>query len=252
MKGTIDRYLDKVMAVAAIDDTEKEASIREELRDHLEMKVEALKSEGYDHAEALVKAVEDHGSPVIVGYRLRPWRFVDIRVRGTARGVIAIGPKARGVLAIGGVAFGVFAFGGVAIGAFSFGGLALGALLAWGGCTIGGVAYGGLAVGIIAFGGMGVGIIASGGTAAGIWVPGAGQALWSYFTWQTAPTWWHGIGEWLSFNPNSPQEVAAFQSMLGTLMSLTMIIAAVVFTSQGILMKRETKRVAGIEPSVFE
>src|SRR5512138_525425 len=142
MKGTIDRYLDQVMAVADIRDRAREAQVRAELRDHLEQKVDALVVEGYDKAEALVKAIEDHGRPVIVGYRLRPWRLVDVRLRGTARGVIAIGPRARGIVAIGGLAIGVFAFGGIALGAVSFGGCALALLLAWGGLAGGGLAYG--------------------------------------------------------------------------------------------------------------
>ncbi len=252
MKGTIDRYLDKVMAVADVRDAQREAQIREELRDHLEMKVEALKSEGYDGAEALVKAVEDHGSPVIVGYRLRPWRLVDIRVRGTARGVIAIGPKARGIVAIGGVALGVFAFGGVAIGAFSFGGLALAALLAWGGCAVGTFSYGGLALGFIAFGGVAVGIIAAGGVAAGVWVPGSTLPLASHYSWDTAPTWWHGIGRLLSFNPHSSQETKAFMTMLGALFAITIAIWALGFAAQVIFTWKEKKRVTGIDASITE
>lgn len=252
MKGTIERYLDRVMSVADIADKEKETRIREELRDHLEQKVETLESEGYERAEALVRAVEDHGNAVVIGYRLRPWRLVDVRLRGTARGVIAIGPKAKGVVAIGGLAMGVFAFGGVAIGAFSFGGMALALLLAWGGFAGGTVTYGGLSFGVVAFGGMSFGVIASGATAAGIWVPGAAHVLWSYFNWETVPGWWRGIGEYLSFNPHSATEREAFSSFIGFLTFLSVLFVAVMVSINGILMYKERKRVQGIEPSAVE
>ncbi|MDX9973880.1 MAG: permease prefix domain 1-containing protein [FCB group bacterium] len=250
MKGTIERYLDRVMAVADFGDDTRSTQIRAELRDHLEQKVESLQAEGYDGAEAIVKAVEDHGNPVVVGYRLRPWRMVDVRVRGTARGVIAIGPKAYGVVAIGGVAVGVFAFGGLALGIFSCGGLALALLLSVGGCAAGGAAYGGLALGLVAFGGMAVGVIASGGTAAGLWVPGAGQALWSHYTWQTAPAWWHGIGHWLSYG--SAQERMAFFRLHGAIGMAYMVFLAVVITMQAVLMSKERERVRRYDPTLIE
>ena len=252
MKGTIERYLDRVMAVADVRDAARERQIREELRDHLEQKVDALKSEGYSGSEALVKAVEDHGNAVVVGYRLRPWRFLDVRLRGTARGVIAIGPKARGIVAIGGLAMGVFAFGGVAIGAFSFGGLALAALLAWGGAAAGTIAYGGLAIGLVAFGGMAIGGIAAGGAAAGIWVPGAGATMWSLLNWETAPHWWRSIGYLFSFDPRSPNDQSAFMRMTFTLTGLTFVILVAGMVLQTIMMVREGKRVCAIDPSTSE
>jgi hypothetical protein len=235
------------MGVADMGSDERASKIRAELRDHLEQKVESLQSEGYDGAEAIVKAVEDLGNPVIVGYRMRPWRMVDIRVRGTARGVIAIGPKAYGVVAIGGVATGVFAFGGLAFGLVSFGGLALG-LLALGGVAAGALAYGGLALGLVAFGGMALGVIASGGSAAGVWVPGAGQCLWSYFDWKTAPAWWHGIGRLLSYK--SPQDQAAFFRGTGILGFLYIIAITGLLTAQAKLMSKERKRVRQYDPTI--
>src|SRR4051812_39539996 len=122
MQGVIDRYLNRVLAIADLRDAKRETQVRAEMHDHLELKAEALQAEGYEQAEALIKAVEDHGNPVLIGYRMRPWRLVDVRLRGTARGVIAIGPRAYGVFACGGVAMGIFAFGGIALGAISFGG----------------------------------------------------------------------------------------------------------------------------------
>jgi hypothetical protein len=250
MKTSMERYLDKVMAVADIRDTMRERQIREELADHLEQKAAGLTADGYSETEAVLKALEDHGNPVIVGYRLRPWRFVDVRLRGTARGVIAIGPRAHGVVAIGGFAFGVFAFGGVAIGAFGFGGMTL-ALLAWGGMAVGAIAYGGLAAGLLAFGGMAVGVIASGGTALGMWVPGAATAV-SYFTWETVPAWWRAIGEVLSYNPNSAADREAFGQLFVALSLATAVILFAMLGVQGVLLMKERKRLSGIEPSIME
>ena len=250
MQTSMERYLDKVMAVAEIRDTTRERQIREELADHLEQKAAALAAEGYSETEAILKALDDHGNAVIVGYRLRPWRFVDVRLRGTARGVIAIGPRAHGVVAIGGFAFGVFAFGGVAIGAFGFGGMTV-ALLAWGGMAVGGIAYGGLAAGLVAFGGMAVGVIASGGTAMGMWVPGAATGL-SYFTWETVPEWWRAIGEVLSYNPSSAADRAAFgQFFAGTTVATAVILFAMLGV-EGAMMMKERKRLREIEPSIME
>lgn len=252
MRGMIDRYLDKVMAVADIDDPVRRETVRNELRDHLEQKTEELVRQGWDRAEALVKAAEDHGNPVVIGYRLRSWRLVDVRLRGTARGVIAIGPRARGIVAIGGLAIGLFAFGGVALGAVSFGGCALGLLLAWGGLAGGGCAYGGVAVGAVAFGGLAVGVIASGGMALGLWVPGAGHVIGSHDTWQTVPAWWRGIGEWFTFDPRSPASRHAFSLFMGVLNGITLGVMAVMVSIQGILTGKERRRIAQIDRSQSE
>ena len=69
------------------------AAVRAELEDHLLEKVDELKHDGLERAEAILQAIEDHGNPVVVGYRLRKWSLIDVRTRGTARGVIAIGPR---------------------------------------------------------------------------------------------------------------------------------------------------------------
>ncbi len=250
MKTSMERYLDKVMAVADIPDGGRAGQVREELADHLDQKALALAAEGYSETEAILKAIEDHGNPVIVGYRLRPWRLVDVRLRGTARGVIAIGPRAHGVVAIGGFALGVFAFGGVAIGAFGFGGMTL-ALLAWGGMAVGGIAYGGFAAGLVAFGGMAVGVIASGGTAMGMWVPGAATGL-SYFTWETVPGWWRAIGELLSYDPNSAADREAFGQLFAGTTVATAVILFTMLGVEGVLMAKERRRLREIEPSIME
>lgn len=252
MKGIIERYLDRVMAVASIDDSQSASRIRRELQDHLDQKVHDLREDGMPESEALLKAVEDHGNPVYVGYKLRPWRLVDVRIRGTARGIIAIGPKAHGVVAVGGLAVGLIAFGGVALGAVSFGGMALALLLGWGGCVCAPLAYGGVALGVVAYGGMALGGVAVGGTAAGLWVPGAGHALWSHYSWETVPAFLRGMGEWFSFNPAVPEEVERFRkfSLLSNVLALS--ILAVGLITQGVLLSFERRRVTQIDPTLCE
>jgi hypothetical protein len=252
MSAVMDRYLNRVLAVADLRDGAAEARVREELRDHLEQKAAALREEGLSEAEALLKAVEDHGNPVTIGYKLRPWRWVDVRTRGTARGFIAIGPRARGVIAIGGGAIGVFACGGCALGVFSFGGVALGALAAYGGVAMGALAFGGIALGLLAFGGMAFGVIAAGGAAAGVWVPGAGDVIASHFTWADAPQRWRAIGEWLSFNPNSVAERKEFFRMLGIVNWFTVGMIVLFSIAQSMTMARELKRLRGVDPKIFE
>jgi hypothetical protein len=171
MKSILDRYLDRVLVYANKPESESE-SIRKELKDHLLQKVDDLVTRGLPREEATLEALRQHGAPKIIGYRLRggfPW--IDIRSQGTARGVIAIGPKAVGIFAFGGLAIGVFACGGAAIGLFSAGGMALGLLLAWAGLGIGGIANAGMAIGVVATGGLAIGIVALGGQAIGAWVP---------------------------------------------------------------------------------
>jgi hypothetical protein len=171
MKSILDRYLDRVLIYANKPEREAEAT-RTELKDHLLQKVEDLIQSGFPREEATLEALRQHGAPKLIGYRLRgafPW--VDIRSHGTARGVIAIGPRAVGIFAFGGVAMGVFACGGAAFGLFSAGGLALGLLFVWAGFGIGGVANAGMAIGIVAAGGVAIGVVAAGGLAIGAWVP---------------------------------------------------------------------------------
>lgn len=243
MKGTIERYVDRVMAVADVRDMQRETSIRAELTDHLQEKVSSLEAEGYSQPEALVKAVEEHGNAIRIGYALRPWRFLDVRLQGTARGVIAIGPRAHGVVAIGGIAVGVVAFGGCAVGGVTFGGLALGLLLGWGGLATGAFAYGGIALGLVAFGGMAFGGIATGGTAAGAWVPGAGNAIWSYYTLETVPGWMRSIGASLSFDLRSPAQVRDFAAATQVWSMAAFSLLMLGLGAQTVFMRRETKRV---------
>ena len=171
MKRILDRYLDRVLIYA--NKTEPEAgAIRKELRDHLLQKVEDLVKDGLPREEATLEALRQHGPPKIIGYKLRgPFPWIDIRSHGTARGVIAIGPRAVGIFAFGGWAMGVFAFGGFSLGLFSAGGFALGLLYAFGGFGMGGVVSAGMAIGVVAAGGTAVGVVAVGSPGIGEWVP---------------------------------------------------------------------------------
>lgn len=79
------------------------------------------------------------------------------RMRGVARGIVAIGDIAVGVLALGGAAFGGVAIGGFSLGLGALGGAAVGVLLGIGGFATGYAALGGLAIGYYAMGGLALG-----------------------------------------------------------------------------------------------
>lgn len=85
------------------------------------------------------------------------------RMRGVAKGIIAIGDVAVGVLAIGGAAFGGITLGGFSLGLASIGGAAIGILFGLGGLATGYVAFGGLAIGYYAMGGLALGAHVLGG-----------------------------------------------------------------------------------------
>jgi hypothetical protein len=183
MNRLIDLYLDRVLRVAELPD-EQAAEVRDE-----------LKAAGLSDEEAAFKAIRLMGHPTVVGNRLtRPFRWIDIRSHGTARGVIAIGPRAVGVFAFGGLAVGVVAIGGISLGVVSMAGLGVG-LLVWAGVALGLTATGGLAVGAVAAGGLAVGLIAAGGVAVGLKVAAGGQAF-SHFTPGSEPPWLTNL-EWL-------------------------------------------------------
>lgn len=187
MSQAIERYLDRVMAYADLRDADEAASRRAEQADHLNEKIERLVADGSPREDAIFAAIEDHGPPSVVGYGLRRWRWVDVRARGTARGVIAIGPKAVGIFAFGGAAFGILAIGGLSCGVISFGGLSLALLFCWAGVGAAplGIAYAGLAFGLVAMGGLACGAVAEGGTAIGLWAHGT-QSL-SYYNQDSVP-----------------------------------------------------------------
>jgi hypothetical protein len=173
MSQALEKYLDQVL-VYANRPTDQATAIRAELKDHLMEKVAQLQAQGTVVEDAVFAAIEDHGAPRVVGYRLRPrFPLIDIRSQGTARGVIAIGPKAVGVFAFGGVSVGVFACGGVSAGVITFGGICAALLYAWAGIGVGAIVFAGIAFGLLAVGGLAVGIVAVGATAIGFWAQGA-------------------------------------------------------------------------------
>ncbi len=189
MSRAIEQYLDRVMIYANRAGDEA-AQVRSELQDHLLEKIDQLKDEGVAAEDAVFQAIEDHGHPRVVGYGLRPrFPLIDIRTHGTARGVIAIGPRAVGIFAFGGLAVGVFAFGGFALGGIGIGGICATLLFAWGGMAFvpTGVAYAGMAVGLVAIGGLACGVVINGGAGAGLWAPDAHLGIVSYYTAENVP-----------------------------------------------------------------
>ena len=85
-------------------------------------------------------------------------------LRGSAKGIIAIGDIAIGVVAIGGITAGLVSIGGLSIGLITIGGVA-----------VGGLVLGGVAVGVFALGGVAIGYYAAGGKAVGAYVIHATQ-----------------------------------------------------------------------------
>lgn len=237
MSQAIETYLERVMACAKIDDPEQAASIRAEQRDHLEEKIERQVADGLAREDAVFRAIDEHGDALIVGYGLRPaFPLVDIRARGTARGVIAIGPKAVGVFAFGGCAIGVFAFGGLAAGIFTIGGLTAALLLSWGGLAVVpcGIAYAGVGLAPIAIGGVAIGIVAFGGQAIGMLAEGGVES--SRYTMETAPDWMRNVVE--TAVPTMEHFATINIVMVG------MMIALLIVSNVPVL--RETRRVERI------
>ncbi len=238
MSQAVETYLERVMQCAAIDDPQQASEIRAEQRDHLEEKIERLKAEGVAAEDAVFQTLDEHGDAITVGYGLRPrMRLVDVRAKGTARGIVAIGPKAVGVFAFGGVATGVFAFGGVTCGVFTIGGLSLALLFSWSGLAIVplGVAYAGFGLAPIAIGGYVSGIVVAGAYADGVYAMG-GTAI-SHYTEATAPAWMKSIMTTLP----PLIEVPAFH-IVGFVIMAVLLIFSNVFTI------RECRRVENISP----
>ena len=233
MSQAVDTYLDRVMVCAKIDDPMLAEQARAEQQDHLEEKIERLERDGTAREDAIFQAIEEHGDPATVGYGLRPsFPLIDVRVKGTARGVIAIGPKAVGVVALGGVSCGVFAFGGVAFGAVTCGGASLALLFAYGGMALSllGVAVGGVAIGLLAMGGMGIGLVAHGGLAIGMYARG-GQVT-SHYTPDNVPDWMASLAD-LAPDPQT------FTMVNMGLVAMTLVMVGV---SQ-VPLTREQKRI---------
>ena len=233
MKNILDRYLDRVLVYANKPEAEA-AIIRQELKDHLLQKIDDLVAGGLPREDALLEALRQHGSPKFIGYKLRggfPW--IDIRTYGTARGVIAVGPKAVGVFAFGGFAVGLFAFGGFSCGLVSVGGFALGLLFAWGGLGIGGLVSAGMALGVVASGGLAIGMVAAGGQAIGLWIPpGRSGGAISHYTSANVPPFLKSLESWL----NSVVHIERYFAIIMPVFLLTLLVS-------NFLLYREGKRV---------
>lgn len=170
MSRALEKYLDHVM-IYADRRPEDAAKIRLELEDHLRQKISELEARGLPSEDAVFRAIKDHGSARTVGYGLRKGiALLDVRTEGTARGIVAIGPRAVGVLAFGNVAVGLFAFGHICLGFISFGAMALAGSVAVGGIS---AAPLGAAPGLAELGRVACGIIAAGGLAVGLSIPRA-------------------------------------------------------------------------------
>jgi len=240
MKTILDRYIDRVLLYAKRPANESEP-IRQELKDHLFQKTDDLVASGVPREEATLEAMRQHGSPRTIGYKLRgPFPWIDIRTRGTARGVIAIGPRAVGIFAFGGMAVGVVAIGGFSAGIISMGGFALGLLFAWAGFGLGGIVCAGFSVGIVAWGGFTVGMVAEGGMACGLWVPLADQAS-SHYTAANVPAFLKFLQRFLV----APHFV---EQNLRYIMPLYLIT---IFGLMGVQL-REKKRLASDEDWIVE
>ena len=99
MSRALEKYLDHVM-IYANRKPDDAAKIRLELEDHLRQKITELEAQGLSNEDAVSCAIKAHGTPRTVGYGLRKgFALLDVRTEGTARGIVAVGPRAIGVLA---------------------------------------------------------------------------------------------------------------------------------------------------------
>lgn len=238
MSLAIETYLDRVMAYA--NRTGEEAlAIREELQDHLLEKIERLRQR-MAMEDAVFTAIEESGQPLVVGYRLRPaFPLIDVRIRGTARGVIAIGPRAVGVFAFGGIAIGVFAVGAVSLGMVGIGLVTAAMFFGWAGAAVVpfGVASAGLALGLVSIGVVAVGVVAGGWYATGLWAAGVNAA--SFFPYETVPEWIRWIGPYVMSVPE--------QAYLAFFIVAVVLPVAIV---GGRAIHREQLRLERIDPSL--
>ena len=177
MSKIIDLYLDRVLTHAELAEP-RATEVREELADHLHSHREKALTSGEKPEDASIQAIAKMGDPKKVGQGIsRPWRWVDIRTHGTAKGFIAIGPKAIGVFAFGNACCGIIAIGVLPVGIISIGAIGLG-LFTWAAIAAGGVALGGLAIGAVASGGVAIGILSEGLATIGA---------------SSAPAWMHSL-----------------------------------------------------------
>jgi hypothetical protein len=241
MSQILDTYLDRVLAYANLSPP-RASEVRSELRDHLLKKVDDLEAGGLTHEEPMYKAVQVHGHPRLVGYGLRegfPW--VDVRTQGTARGILAIGPRAVGVVAIGGAACGVVAVGGMAAGVIAMGGLSVALVFAFCGLGIGTVAYGGCVAGVVAVGGFAAGLVAVGGYAVGLLAKG-GVALSAYTSAKPAPELLKGLAR--------TANLVLGRSGWLSLLLMTFMLALLALS--GVMRSLEQRRIQAADPWLQE
>lgn len=105
-----------------------------------------------------------------------PLVHINIGVKRTAKGFIAIGFKSVGVITFGLLSLGVISVGLLALGVLGFGVIAAG-LVAAGSVSVGALSFGAVAVGLWAMGGCAVGLFSVGGYAAGYYVAVGGRAV---------------------------------------------------------------------------
>ena len=240
MSQLLEKYLDHVMIYANRDEADA-PDIRAELKDHLLKKIADLQENGLSSEQALSQSIQDHGDPKTVGYGLRPrFLWVDVRTHGTARGVLAIGPKAIGVVAIGGIACGVFAYGAIAVGLMSWGVLALGLMVALGGITLApiGIAYGLIAIGLMAAGALSIGVWVAGGLAIGLICE--------------TSSCWYPIGQYTS--ETAPSIVIFIRNLALHLSGHTLILfwesVIVLLIVKLILSRKERNRIKNADPTL--
>ena len=105
----------------------------------------------------------------------RTWHgmpLVHVNLKGTAKGVVAIGLAAKGIFAIGLAALGVVSIGLVSIGVLTLASFAALGIVANAGLAAGIISCGGLSIGLLSMGGMSVGWFSFGGLSAGKYVIG--------------------------------------------------------------------------------
>jgi hypothetical protein len=234
-------YLDQVLSYAGLPSNEA-AKARHELADHLLSRVDDLEKQGASRDDAAFRAIYEHGQPIDVGYGLRPrCPWVDVRLRGTARGVLAVGPKAVGIFSCGIVSTGIVSCGVVSFGVLSAGLVTFALALGLGAISVGTISLGANAIGLVAAGLNSAGVLCAGINSIGIWVFQGQNAL-SYFDEKSAPTWLQNVGNMISWNSSeATYSLAPYAAIL-----FVVILAAIHF---GI---REYKRVKSCHPWIFQ
>ena len=237
----IEIYLDQVLSYAGLAPNDA-AEARHELADHLLSRVDDLEEQGATRDDAAFRAIYEHGQPIDVGYGLRPrCPWVDVRLRGTARGVLAVGPRAVGIFSCGIISSGIVSCGVVSFGVLSAGLVTFALALGLGAISIGTISVGLNAFGLVAAGLNSAGVLCAGINSIGIWVFQGRNAL-SYFDEKSVPSWLQNLGHMISWNSSETTSgLAPYVAILGLV-----IVAAIHF---GV---REYRRVKSCHPWIFQ